>query len=386
MQPLTAQAVTAGPACHHFGYYDKFPWNRSGRYLLGLETRFMERPPTASDVAAVGLIDTRAGHSWEPVSQTRAWNWQQGCMLQWLGSDPERTIVHNVCAGDHFEAAVIDVETGARRQLPLPVYALSSDGRQAASVNFARIAQTRPGYGYAGPPDPWADELAPAADGVFWMDMATGEHRLIVSLAEVVGVRHTDSMDGAKHWFNHLQFNPSGSRFLFLHRWVDARSGRRQTRLFTADPDGSRLACVADHELVSHFDWRDDAHILAWARQHGIGDRYFVFTDPTGEAEVLADGVLTEDGHCSYSPDRRWLLTDTYPGKDGKRALILYDLAAERRIDVGRFYAMPDVVAGEIRCDLHPRWSRDGRQLCFDSVHEGTRQIYVLDVSCIVAG
>ena len=36
--------------------------------------------------------------------------------------------------------------------------ALSADGRQAVSVNFARIAQTRPGYGYAGPADPWADE------------------------------------------------------------------------------------------------------------------------------------------------------------------------------------------------------------------------------------
>ena len=32
------------------------------------------------------------------------------------------------------------------------------------------------------------------------------------------------------------------------------------------------------------------------------------------------------------------------------------------------------------RCDLHPRWRPDGRQLGFNSVHEGSRQVYVIDV------
>ena len=57
----------------------------------------------------------------------------------------------------------------------------------------------------------------------------------------------------------------------------------------------------------------------------------------------------------------------------------------ERKVMLGRFLS-PLPFRGEIRCDLHPRWSRDGRQVCFDSVHEGTRQIYVMDVSEIVGG
>ena len=382
---MEAHAVTSGPKHHFFGYYDKFPWNANSRYMIGLETEFMDRPPTAEDRAVIGLIDLEDGNRWKPLAETTAWNWQQGTMLQWVGTEPERKIIYNIRAGERFGAVVQDVESGEMRELPRPVYALSRDGRQAVTPNFARTARTRPGYGYEGPPDPWEDEPYPDEDGIYWMDVESGENRLIVSLDQVVGVCYDDNMGGTKHWFNHLQFNTDGSRFLFLHRWVVA-DGRRMTRMFTVDPDGRNLCCLADHEMVSHFDWRDEICILAWARRFEIGDRYFLFTDPSGEVEVIGDGVLTQDGHCSYSPDLRWVLTDTYPDKEGKRTLILFDPERERRIDIGKFYAMPDEITGEIRCDLHPRWSRDGKKVCFDSVHEGTRQIYAIDVEDIVGG
>jgi len=97
----------------------------------------------------------------------------------------------------------------------------------------------------------------------------------------------------------------------------------------------------------------------------------------------VGEGVLTSDGHCSYSPDGRWILTDTYPDRERLRTLILYRPSDGSRVDIGRFFS-PRELDGEIRCDLHPRWSRDGQKICFDSVHEGHRQIYVVDVSEIV--
>jgi hypothetical protein len=65
------------------------------------------------------------------------------------------------------------------------------------------------------------------------------------------------------------------------------------------------------------------------------------------------------------------------------RTLILFHLASGRRIDIGRFYAPPEL-QGPVRCDLHPRWSRDGKMICFDSAHEGTRQVYVINATEIV--
>jgi len=377
-----ARAVTSGPKYHYFGYYDKFPWDASGRCLLGLETRFMDRPPTGDDRAVIGRIALQEGNRWEPIAETKAWNWQQGAMLHWLPTAPDRKIIYNDREGDRFVSVIRDLETGETRTLPLPVYALSRDGRSAVSLNFARVARTRPGYGYEGAADPWADDPHPADDGIYWMDLETGKHRLIVSLAQITEMRPLPTMDEAEHWFNHLQFCTDDSRFLFLHRWKKP-DRRRFTRLFTANPDGSEITCVSDQDMISHFDWRNANQILAWARRYDIGDRYFLFTDRTDQIEVVGEGTLTCDGHCSYSPDRRWILTDTYPDAERMRTLILYRPEDDRRVDIGRFFA-PKELDGEIRCDLHPRWSRDGTQVCFDSVHEGTRQMYIVDVRDIV--
>jgi len=371
------RAATRGPRHHFFGYYDKCPWDASGRYILGLETTFLDRPVAEDDVAVIGLIDQQAGDAWRPIAETRAWNWQQGCMLQWLPTAPDRLIIYNDRVGGGFVSVVRDIRSDETRTLPLPVAAVSRDGRQALCLNFARVHRHRP-YGYVGIPDPCRDDPHPANDGIWWLDLETGDHRLIVALDDIARFRPKPTMAGASHWFNHLQFNTDDTRFCFLHRWTVGDGWL--TQLFTADPDGSDLRLLADDDLVSHFDWRDAARILAWARRPQRGDRFYLFDDGTGEASVVGEGVLTVDGHCSYSPDRQWILTDAYPREEQRRRLIVYRTGDGRRIDLGAFYSPPELT-GAIRCDLHPRWNRDGTAICFDSAHEAARQMYVVDVA-----
>ncbi|GAG54506.1 unnamed protein product, partial [marine sediment metagenome] len=113
------------------------------------------------------------------------------------------------------------------------------------------------------------------------------------------------------------------------------------------------------------------------------GDHYYLFQDLSSEFEILGEKDFSSDGHCSYSPDRKYILTDTYPDNERMRTLILYRIVDNKRIDIGNFFSPPEI-AEEIRCDLHPRWSRDGKKICIDSTHEGNRQIYVLDISQII--
>lgn len=383
---LRMRAVTHEPCHHFFGYYDRCPWDESGRYLLAQQTTFMDRCPTPDDELVIGLLDTRGGSTFDPITSTRAWSWQQACQMKWLGA---REVIFND-RGDTpsgFQSVILNVFSGARRELPHPQYAVTRDGRHSITLSFSRSHDIRAGYGYPGVPDPWREVAAPDDAGVWRQDLATGQSTLIVSMAQVASVGNIESEPGAKHWLDHLVFNPSGTRFVFLHRWAVPRKGSGawwKTRLFTASLDGCDLRMLSDHDMVSHFDWRDDAHILAWARRHNRGDGYYLFRDEAGEnarddIEIVGEGVLTVDGHNSYSPDRKWILTDTYPDRDGFKTLLLWDVENQRRIDIGRFYG-PSPSDVDTRCDLHPRWNRDGTQVCIDSFHEGTRQMYVLDV------
>ena len=99
--------------------------------------------------------------------------------------------------------------------------------------------------------------------------------------------------------------------------------------------------------------------------------------------EIVFQGSADRDGHCSYSPDRKWVLNDTYPDKDQNRQLMLLKVSNGRRYDLNRFHSPPRLT-GPFRCDLHPRWDRTGTQVCIDSAHEPTRQLYVLDVAEII--
>lgn len=380
---LNAVPVTRKPGFHWFGYYDKCPWDKTGQYLLTMEVDFMDRPPVPSDIAILGMLDLKDDNRFIPLAETYAFNWQQGTHLQWMPNAPDREIIYNSLAGDHYVSIIQDVFTGRKRELPLPIYAVSPDGKRAVTLNFSRVHSCRPGYGYNHLPHRAGPDV-PDDDGIWVMDLTTGEHKLIVTIKQVYEIATQDNMVGARHWFNHLQFNTDGSRFVFLHRWRHAPNKPFLTRMFTCSPDGSDLFLLNDHDMTSHFDWQGPNTILAYARRRGFGDHYFIFHDRSDKIEILGADVFTTDGHCSFSPDRKWLLTDTYPDKEQKRTLILYRIADNLRVDVGRFYSLP-VSDLEFRCDLHPRWSRDGRQVCFDSTHEGERQMYVMDVSEVVA-
>lgn len=413
---LQLHPVTHGPKHHFFGYYDKCPWDSTGRFMLTLEVDFMNRLPEPEDVAVIGIIDFHDNNTFVPVAETRSWNWQQGAMLQWVSSD--RLIIYNDCEKNHFVSILLDIKTGKRRILPLPVYTLSHDGRFALSINFSRLHHTRRGYGYAGGIDPWQDNLYPDDDGIYLMDVNTGKYKLILSYAQVAAFDYSPAMEEGKHWFEHLAFNPRDSRFCFLHRF-QLNEGGIYTRLLTADLDGSNLY-VVNEGMVSHLDWLNSNKILAWARKgkifpstqrrgfsnltplkqilafirglgipnwarkHIIGDHYLLLTDQTTQVDVIGEDILTSDGHCSCSPDRRWILTDTYPDENNEQHLILYHPETMTKAEIGTFYSPPELDKTPMRCDLHPRWNRDGTQICIDSTHEGSRQMYVLDVSRII--
>ena len=380
---MTMRPITSGPKHHWFGYYDKLQFDPASRYVLGMEVDFEHRSPNADDLIGIGMIDLADGNRWIELGETRAWCWQQGCMLQWIpGSD--REVVWNDRVDDGFVCRIVDVHSGKMRTVDCPIYTVSPDGRTAIGADFRRINHMRPGYGYAGIPDPNFDRLAPDDVGIHRVDLKTGHASLIVSIAQVAAIPypHMD-ISRARHYFNHLLFNTDGSRFIFLHRWRFGDAGF-STRMMTAASDGSDIYPVDQYGHTSHFIWRDPEHILAWARHPSHGDAFYIYRDGTQDVEVIGKGVMKLNGHCTYLADTNWVLNDTYPvprGEDRVQELYLYNVESGERTELGEYASYPEYT-GEWRCDLHPRSSPDGRLITVDSVHGGDgRQIYLMDIS-----
>ena len=177
--------LTQGPKHHWFGYYDKAQVDPRGRYVLATEVDFEHRTPRVENIINIGLIDTHNNDSWRELGRSSAWGWQQGCMLQWRpGSATE--VVWNDREGDQFISWLLNIDTGERRRLAHPIYALSPDGRYALGTDFRRIQAMRPGYGYAvssiEPP-----EKVPEVE-LYRLDLSTGERRSLLSLAEVAAI------------------------------------------------------------------------------------------------------------------------------------------------------------------------------------------------------
>lgn len=381
------RAITRGPKFHWFGYYDKLQFSPDNRYVLGMQVDFEHRSPRPDDEIRVGMVDLKDNDRWTELGSSCAWGWQQGCMLQWVpGSRDE--VIWNDRKDGQFVSHVLNVKTGKRRTLPMPIYALAPDGKWAVTTDFARLNDTRPGYGYAGIPDPNRDVRIPSDTGIWRIDLQTGKSAQIVSLAQAAAVpnRNTDT-EGAKHWFNHLLVNSDGSRFCFLHRWRDGVGQKRafSTRFFTANPDGTDLFVLDPYGGTSHFIWRDPTHIMAWAHHPSHGDKFYLYRDRSDKVQVVAPDVMTVNGHNTYLPhDANWVLNDTYPDRNRMQNPYLYHLGERRRVPLGHFHA-PAEYTGEWRCDLHPRADRAGKQVCIDSVHGGNgRQMYLIDISALV--
>ncbi len=422
---ISVKTATFLPKHHFFGYYDKPPWNNTGEKMLALETNFIDRQPTEKDTAYIGLVESST-KKFKFIGKTNAWNWQQGCMLQWMPPNYDSKIIYNDLSNGKHISIIKNINSGKKRKLPYPIYAVHPNGKTALTLNFSRLHHTRPGYGYPGLSDPSVNQPAPSDDGIYIIDLETGERKLIISIKKVHGINHTKSMDKALHWINHITFNKDGTRFCFFHRWGLA-SVNFYTRLYTCNPDGTDLYCLLDSGHFTHFDWCGNNKIMGWGSLPGnitrikrsgiisnlfykiglpiyrsiflrssllkrsmINESYLMLEDHSKKADILK--IYYRDGHCSFSPDGKWILSDTYSDRNSFRHLLLYNMKKKRTIVLGKFYSMPSEKytknkewdRSPCRCDLHPRWSRDGRKICIDSVHEGSRQIYVIDVSRIV--
>lgn len=371
---------------YFFGYYDLQPFN--GNLHLTHKVADADKLHMPGDVAEIGLLDINT-EKYERLDTTGAWCFQQGAMLQWNPQASDREIIYNSLGDGDYNATIMDIHTGKKRFLDRPVANVSPKGDYALSINMARLYDFRPGYGYAEHRDPFYWKKHSADDGIFLTDLNTGVSRLIISM-EQIWEFSKDYFGGVdqKLVVNHITFNTDGTRFLFLVRNFPAKGGNHVTAIITANTDGSDMFLLSDYGVQSHYFWLDKEHVIFYsdgkelACSKGFASNY-ILKDKTWDGEMVGNSYFRQDNHMSYSPDRKLIITDTYPNAQKMQPLRAISFEKDLCVEIGRFYSMPRSVT-DLRCDLHPRWNRDGKMISFDSTHEGQRAVYVVDMEPVL--
>ncbi len=384
-------AITSGPHEHLLAnYFGINAWSPDNRYVIVLETDVNGRLVEEGEAATIALVDLQDECRLIPVAKTVCWNFQEAAMAHWLPW-AEDTFVYNDMRDGKFVAVVLNWRTGEERIIDYPVSAVSRDGLTALSINYARLRLARPDYGYAGAgQDARADVSWPEDDGLWLVDMRTGEGRLILSVASQRELMtRMEDPDGLAY-FCHTIISPDAKRIFWLARTVEnlrqqgGHVGKWQTTSLTCDIDGGNVRrCFPDGWAGSHFNWLDDETLAVTCKWDARKSWAHVVFKVGEEDQVrhLGPGILDWDGHCVFTPNGKFLSSDGYWNRDGYRTWVLVRLEDEAIMPLGEFWVPENYRETYSRCDLHPRFRPDGRQVAFNSVHEGSRQVYLRDIN-----
>ncbi len=387
---VTVRQITQGPLHHFFGYIGHvgtIPWNASGRYIVALQTKHQDRMPEPGEAADIVLIDTQNDNAVRVVEQTRAWNPQQGAMLYWNPQAAETQFFFNDRDPTTHEVFCVLYDIAEKRRVtelrhaktPFGNSGVAQKGGWFLGINYARLARLRPVTGHPGARDWTAGVQQPEDDGIFKVNVATQETRLLVSfkqLADALRATHPE-VDGKDLFINHTLWNRDDDRIYFFVRGdFDKKEGRCNVPC-VMNADGSELRVLRDF-IGGHPEWGNGHHMIGAAD----GRQVIYDTDAMEVAGTLGSPEIFPNpgGDVALSPDGRWLVNGH--GEKGMNFYTILNLADKNWVRTPGF--SQGGYSGDLRLDPGPLWNRDSTQLLVPGIADDaarTRQLFIITVN-----
>jgi Tol biopolymer transport system component len=370
IKPLTIDAKES-----FFGYYDKSPINSTNKFIIFQVSNTDTKKMPNSNISVDLVVYDIKNDKYEIIDQSCSYNWQQGTKLMWLN---KYEFIYNDYDKnrDIYISKIYNIQTKKFEVIDFPIYDCFED-KFSISLNFDRLNIGRADYSYSNRKDK-IDWTKNDNDGLYYIDLANNNSKLILTIETIIKNNFKDTMASAKHKFNHIMISPNGKKVMFMHRWFTT-DNRRYDTLYVSNIDGSELKIVADDDMVSHCYWADDENIFAYLRDKDMGDKFYMISIFDTKKQIVGEGTIDKfgDGHPSINNNK--ILFDTYPNKARMKELFIYNKDKDNLENIGEFFESFDFY-GETRCDLHPRFSFDGKKVFFDSVHSGQRQLYMMEL------
>ena len=363
------------------GFHDVQPFSEDGTKVLAQRAEIEGHMPSANDVLHVGYLDFKDGHfgAFHHVADSFAWNFHKGCRLQWKDTDH---LIFNTRKENNVYAVSVNILTNITTPYSFPIDTVSPDGQYATTLNYHRLEYLMPGYGYLHMGEEEILKPAPANDGLYIVKFENEEKKLLFSYKELA--EETDNTTQLFHYITHSSFSKDGRYIACLHRYISLQDkDKRTTRLIIYDQKTSKHFSLPTQGMVSHYVWNSDNQIVAYCRIDGQ-DCHALFSIAEGKcvaASPTVPTVLNSDGHQSFI-DNNSFVTDTYPDKYRMAKLYKVDIPSHSVTLLASVYSPKQFqtkdMYNHIACDLHPRVSRDGKFVCFDSPRTSVRSLYII--------
>ena len=415
-----------------FGYYNYDTLTSDHSKLLCNRIKEDGISPRADLQIEIGYYDIPSG-IWHHVGDSDSWNWQQGCMAQWL-NDAE--IIYNSSENGHHIAIIYNIKTHSNRKIDWAIYGITPDGKKSFSLDMERAHWCR-AYHYESVKDFSKDGLLYEEDGIFEIDLEKNTCKRIISIQDIIALDTRPYFKYAKHWLEHIMINRDGTKFCVLHRFSPQDNVYKYcTRLIIVDAVNLQMQCVKgwEHTQWSHFGWNgNDFAIYSYPMKgQGVSEKDFITTLRTTKAQVekntkagkkaslrgylrsfinaflpvtiekrirgnisyyqyykfvngkyeldhlIKNNQFLIDGHPSFNSEGTYMITDTYPDNTNFQRLYYYNTKSRKVIKLGTFYA--NYTGNPASCDLHPKLSKDGKYIVVDSAHDDKHHMIVLKI------
>jgi hypothetical protein len=388
LAPVTQVTPDDGLYLHTF--YDVCPFSPSQRYLAVTRFPFQHRQPNPGDRAEVCVIDLQE-ETIETVYATAGWGVQLGANLNWGKTD--RHLYTNDVINGQPVCVQLDLEAGTTKAFAGPMYHIAPD--ESCVIGFPLDLINATQFGYGVPVDwenvPQLSQDDYATQGLWRTSLTDNKKELLISIEQLrSSIPNADAFKDDTLYLFHSKFNPQGTRILQVFRALPTGGRMRKPMLFTFAPDGTdvHLAVTADlwGKGGHHPNWHPNGtHIIQNLKPEDETMRFCMFRYDGSDFRVLSS-KYPGGGHPSVTPDTRYLVTDSYVGESVAKQypnkevpIRLLDIPAQHEVNICTIYTLG--TGGTLRLDPHPVWCRDFKKICFNGAPNGSRQVFIADLS-----
>ena len=354
-----------------YGYYDHTPFSENMKL-------FVSHSHNDNLKLKLFRFDENILKDAVTIIESKYYNYQTGLRPIWINS---KNIIFNYVKNNTLISGLYNVENKSIKDLKYPVQEVSFLKNILFSIDYKKLENINRDYGY----NLSKKNKQEFVNGIVAYDYKKQKILFNLKLEKIIkNSKNKNLVSNNDYEINHIHHCPYSESIVFIFR---NRKIGANDELFFYNYKTDIIKLIYSGKLISHYCWIEKDKIFAYMQYNNINGFYEIsFKNKISITQEILPNISfnNNDGHPSLSPNKKWIVYDTYPNKARKSSLYLIKNQMNRKkILIGTFYS-PMKYYGYKRCDLHPRWSPDGKFISFDSVHEGTRKTYLMDISKLI--